>query len=181
MSCGKCWKWFFWDLNLIIFWGRMPPDTIRLGCLWGYNFSSPPCVHYLYTFKISSYAPRSITFHIFLWQQIYLIKSLDKAKVLYSTSLLMQYYSLYFAAQVIWGERSKTSSETRGTKESRQKPATREKKYKTIIILVLPFWHCRNLCEQLPSWLQALCSHLTRNVGYGGNPGTSGDGRQMIF
>ena len=52
----------------------------------------------------------------------------------------MQQYSLYFAAQVISGERSTTSSETRGTKESRQKLTTREKKkYKTIIILVLPF------------------------------------------
>ena len=40
----------------------------------------------------------------------------------------MQQYSLYFAAQVISGERSTTSSETRGTKESRQKLTTREKK-----------------------------------------------------
>ena len=77
------------------FLGEHAPRPHEVGLPLGLQLFFPPCEHHLYTFKISSYAPRNITF------QVYLIKSLDKTKFLNSTSLLMQQYSLYFAAQVI--------------------------------------------------------------------------------
>ena len=44
-----------------------------------------------------------------------------------------------------------------------------------------PFWHCRSLCEQLPSWLPTLCFHSTRYGDWSRTLDTLDDERQMIF
>lgn len=44
-----------------------------------------------------------------------------------------------------------------------------------------PFWHCRSLCEQLPSWLPTLCFHSTGYGDWSRTLDTLDDERQMIF
>ena len=49
MSCRKCWKWYFWDLNLIIFWGGACPQTPLGWAAFGATTFLPP----MYTCQLS--------------------------------------------------------------------------------------------------------------------------------